>query len=334
MDNTTTIPPFISKAGAPFDRPDADVVLRSEDGIDFRTFKAHLSSASEFLDHMFSSLQPPSADDEEELSDGLPIVPFYDPSPILKGLLSYCDPEIHSQSGSVPLIDIQNLAIKYDMMSVAKAVYKDRIRLERELPSSSMVDVIRQKVRQDEDMFLAAAHIFTTSASEEEEMVELGLVSKAQLASLKRYKKDCCNAAVRVASPPHGHYRWMDSTYHWFRSDAAHDLNCYRYSNIFMGYIHERPIRHWLWLYITEAKSRLAKRPWGSTVTSGDFFDMALQKASQCDVCRTNLKSDFGHFTERFARQIDSAVSDARFCISLSGNVTDLKFTVHSGCVV
>src|SRR5258705_7520040 len=69
IPSTTTIPPFVSKAGAPFDRPDADVVLRSEDGVDFRTFKAHLSSASEFLDHMFSSLQPPSADDEDERSE-------------------------------------------------------------------------------------------------------------------------------------------------------------------------------------------------------------------------------------------------------------------------
>jgi len=332
IPNTTTIPPFVSKAGAPFDRPDADVVLRSEDGVDFRTFKAHLSSASEFLDHMFSSLQPPSADDEDELSDGLPIVPFYDPSPILRALLCYCVPGIDSRSSSVPLIDIQNLAIKYDMVSVAKAVYKDRIRLERELPPSSMLDVIWQKVGQDEDMYLAAAHIFTASANEEEEMVELGLVSKERLAYLKRYQKLCCDAAVRVASPPHGHYRWMDSTYHWFQP-VGHSLDCYRagITNIFMGYIHERTTRDWWWLYMSKAKSRLAKRPWGSTVTSGDFFDKALQEASRCDVCGKDLKRDFGRFTEQFARQIDSAVSYARFRISSSGNVTNFKFTVHPG---
>jgi len=69
----------------------------------FTTFKAHLSSASEVFNHMFSSPQPSGTTSDEELADGLPIV---------KALLCYCDPNISWWSSSVPLIDIQDLAMK------------------------------------------------------------------------------------------------------------------------------------------------------------------------------------------------------------------------------
>ena len=38
----------------PFDDPNADVILRSRDNVDFRTFKLMLSLASEFFKDMFS----------------------------------------------------------------------------------------------------------------------------------------------------------------------------------------------------------------------------------------------------------------------------------------
>src|SRR6266511_2795615 len=96
---------IVRKAGPPFNRQDADVVLRSADGVDFHAFKLHLSSASDVFNHMFSLPQPSEAAANEELADGLPIVPIYDPSPVLKALLSYCDPNIIWRSNSVPLID-------------------------------------------------------------------------------------------------------------------------------------------------------------------------------------------------------------------------------------
>jgi len=162
----TMIPPFVRKAGPPFDNEGADVVLRSADGVDFYFLKAHLSSASEVFNHMFSSPQPSEpANEAEELADVLPIVPIYDPSPVLKALLCYCDPNITWRSNSV-IIDILNLAMKYDMTPVIKAIYRDRIQLERELPPSRMLDTIRQRVGQNEDIYLAAANIFTPPEDE------------------------------------------------------------------------------------------------------------------------------------------------------------------------
>jgi hypothetical protein len=215
-------PAFVRRAGAPFTSQDADVVLRSQDGVDFHTFKAHLSSASSVFDHMFQT-----GNEGEDLADcGLPIIPLYDPSPVLEALLCYCDPSISLRSNSVPLMDIHNLAMKYDMMLVVKAVYKDRIRLGCDLPPPCILDAIRKRVGEDEDLYLAAAKILTCPESEAEEMVDLGLVNQAQLASLIRYRDECRAVAIRVASPPHDHFRWISQTYNWFTEDSGHDLHC------------------------------------------------------------------------------------------------------------
>ncbi len=249
---------------------------------------------------MFSSPQPSEpANEAEELADGLPIIPIYDPSPVLKALLCYCDPNITWRSNSV-IIDIQNLAMKYDMTPVIKTIYRDRIQLEHELPSSRMLDTIRQRIGHDEDMYLAAANIFTPPEDETIEMVDLGLVDQAQFDALVRYRDDCRASAVQVASPPHGHFTWMSSTYNWFRDDVEHGCSCQRGGNIYIANVSGKSMtRHWWRSYIYEAESRLAKRPWGATVTRGDFFDMALKAGAQCRVCREDLDRDFRQFTDR-----------------------------------
>jgi len=64
-----------------------------------------------------------------------------------------------------------------------------------------MLDAIRQTVGQDEDMYLAAANIFTSSENEAKEMVDVGLVNQAQFDSLVRYRDECRVSAERVVSP-------------------------------------------------------------------------------------------------------------------------------------
>ena len=253
----------------------------------------------------------------------------------LKGLLLGCNPNIDSGSQpSAPLIDIQDLAMTYKMKTADRAIY-DRILLEREFPPPYMLDVIRERIRvirqesQDESVYLAAISIFTSSENEAEEMVDL--VTQSQYNSLLHYRDECRKRAVAVASPPHNHFTWMSPEYNWFRVNEEHDCN--RGGNIFIANVQGKSMmRYWWREYIYEAKSQLAKRPWGATVTSGDFFDRALEDGSRCRVCRKDLEHDFRQFTDIFARQIDDAVSQVRSCHNcLSGNVLKSNFGI--GCI-
>jgi hypothetical protein len=155
-------------------------------------------------------------------------------------------------------------------------------------------------------------------------MVELGIVNQAQLDSLMQYRDDCRASAVTIASPPHFHFRWFSEEYNWFRSDVEHGNGCNRGGNMFIGDVSGKiMMRYWWREYLYEARRRLEERPWGSMVTSGDFFDKAFKEGSQCYVCR---QDDFKKFSDLFACEINKAVSQARYRISLtSGNATNFS---------
>ena len=208
----------------------------------------------------------------------------------------------------LPLVDIQDLEMEHG--EITAAIYRDRTRLKREFPFPAMLDLIRQKIGQDEDMYLAAISIFTSPGNEAEELVDLGLVTQSQYNSLLRCRDECRDSAAAVAYPPYYHFTWMSPSYNWFKTDVEHDCN--RGGNIFIANVSGKSMmRYWWREYMYEAKRRLAKRPWGATVTSGDFFDQALVSGSRCKVCKENLDHDFRQFTDIFAMKINDAVSQA-----------------------
>lgn len=59
MDAETDDPQEPAFHGAPFDDDDADIILRSSDGIDFKTFRFLLRKSGSFFTGMFSLPQPP-----------------------------------------------------------------------------------------------------------------------------------------------------------------------------------------------------------------------------------------------------------------------------------
>jgi len=178
-------------------------------------------------------------------------------------------------------------------------------------------------MRTDEDLCLAAAITFAYENEVPTEMVDVDLVTRDQFDSLMRYRTECRAKAASVASPEYNHFTWMSPSYNWFKPGEEHDSNCNFGGNLFIASVQGKSrSRIWWRSYIYEAKSRLETRPWGSTVTSGDFFDQALKEGSQCRCCRENLDRDFRQFTNIFADKIDEAVSQARYRISLSGNLS------------
>jgi hypothetical protein len=67
----------------PFDVPDANIIIRSSDFVDFRVHKPILSMASPFFNDLLSIPQPPDG----EIVDGLPVVQLPESSELLNGLI-------------------------------------------------------------------------------------------------------------------------------------------------------------------------------------------------------------------------------------------------------
>jgi BTB/POZ domain len=72
----------------PFEVPDANIIIRSSDNIDFRVHKSLLAMASPFFKDLLSLPQP----SDSEIVDGLPVVRLPESSELLNNLLSILYP--------------------------------------------------------------------------------------------------------------------------------------------------------------------------------------------------------------------------------------------------
>jgi hypothetical protein len=72
----------------PFDIPDANLIVRSSDLVDFRVHKPVLAMASPFFNDLLSLPQP----SDSEIVDGLPVVQLSESSELLNSLISILYP--------------------------------------------------------------------------------------------------------------------------------------------------------------------------------------------------------------------------------------------------
>ena len=96
--------------------PDANIILRSSDRVNFRVHRSLLALSSPFFEDLLSLPQPPDA----ELVDGLPVVPLPEDSDLLNSLISLLYP---IRSPIVPSSYEKVFALlaasqKYDMVSI------------------------------------------------------------------------------------------------------------------------------------------------------------------------------------------------------------------------
>ncbi|KAF8553552.1 hypothetical protein OG21DRAFT_1211397 [Imleria badia] len=115
-------------ATAPFDHAKADIILRSSDNVDFRVFKLFLSLASPFFETLFDIPQPAKENGDQDVRDGLAVIPVTEDRKTLDALLRFCYP--------CTLADDPNLEMLKDAMDVVEAARKYSL------------DVIERKARQ------------------------------------------------------------------------------------------------------------------------------------------------------------------------------------------
>ncbi|KAJ8590977.1 hypothetical protein M405DRAFT_815094 [Rhizopogon salebrosus TDB-379] len=80
-----------SRAPLPFDHPQADIILRSSDGTDFRVFKMFLKFSCPFFKMMFE-LPQPAVVTGDDTKNCLPIIVMQDDSKIVDIFLRFCYP--------------------------------------------------------------------------------------------------------------------------------------------------------------------------------------------------------------------------------------------------
>lgn len=112
-------------ADVPFNSPDADIIIRSSDGCDFRVHRLILSLGSAAFENMFAA-QPhafipsladipiPSDSESDDFKDGLPVIRLTETASTLRILFTLLYPGDHPKiSGCATIIAIANAMDKY-----------------------------------------------------------------------------------------------------------------------------------------------------------------------------------------------------------------------------
>ncbi|KAF8125080.1 hypothetical protein EV363DRAFT_1226096 [Boletus edulis] len=310
-------------AAAPFDHAKADVILRSSDNVDFRVFKLFLSLASPFFETLFDIPQPAEPSEDQEVKDGLAVVPVIEDSKTLDALLRFCYPCTLADDPTLEVLqdalDVLEAARKYSLDSIEK-------KARQAISSPKILEVeplrcfaIAHRGRLREETLLAAKQTLSQPLIPGW-FQEIELISAADLLALLTYHKKCGDAVHVLRDDiswitSHygsneactwllGRYRYTD--YNGYQS--YNNCNCQRASlSKYMLFGIQSP--QWWGNFMEETFKELRDKPCKATVQAAAEKTVQSVKALNCQACSATVTEGMRDLSDLFVKKVDEAVS-------------------------
>ncbi|KAF4610615.1 hypothetical protein D9613_007147 [Agrocybe pediades] len=296
-------------APPPFDRPEADIILRSSDKepVDFRVFKILLSLSSPFFADLFSLPQPstPYAC-SDECVDGMrtPVMQVAETAETLRVLLGFCFPiSAHELPRLTSFEEIQRIAeaaSKYEMIGIIKHL-KIELLAPRFVESQPLrAFAIAHRYGWDAEARKAARYTLRHPI-EAPFMSELELISGATLHRLQDYHRTCrevasSRALLQLAIVDYNdEWEWLRCTFCAVAGDKRSQ--------------HSRGPRQWWTEWIEEVAEALRQRPWGEVVRKYDLMQNVEQRIVNCQTCKAQGPGQLEVFAQMLAAQVERDIS-------------------------
>ncbi|EIW75085.1 hypothetical protein CONPUDRAFT_85425 [Coniophora puteana RWD-64-598 SS2] len=281
-------------AGAPFNRPDADVILRASDSVDFRFYKFLLLLASPFFMNMFSLPQPKAHDvAADETKYGCPIIPVTERSEVIRKLLGFCSPVYDTHMPALENLDIVtsllDAADKYDMKRVGTFIV-GMLTAPRFLEAEPLrVFAIACRYRAEKETSIAAKYLLRYAIAEIEYTPELDCISGGDYHSLVKYHTTCGQAMNQISR-------------HWSLLPLP-PLDCKVCRKKGISKISTKE-------YQDAVVYALSFRPCAETLLNSDWLDAMLKKAGSCPNCRERVPQRMAVFVKDLTILVDEIVAD------------------------
>ena len=306
---------------APFDHTQADIILRSSDNIDFRVFKLFLSLASPFFETLFNIPQPADENVDQELKDGLAVIPVTEDSKTLDTLLRFCYPCTLADDPDLEVLkdamDVLEAARKYSLdvieKKACKAIVNPRI-LEAE---SLRCFAIAHRGRLREETLLAARYTLIQPLIPSW-FQEIELLSATELLSLLTYHKKCGDAAYALSldlSWITSHYgssggcSWLSGRHPQYGSSCGClDPDSQRYK-----LFSDLSLPKWWRDFMEETFTTLRDKPCTETVKASAEKTVQTVKARNCPACSPKVTEGMRDFVDLFTRKIEETVSQVSY---------------------
>ena len=304
-------------ATAPFDHAKADIILRSSDNVDFRVFKLFLSLASPFFETLFDIPQPVEEDGDQEVKDGLAVVPVTEDSKTLDALLRFCYP--------CTLVDDPKLEVLQDAMDILEAARKYSLDVIEKKACQAIANpkileveplrcfAIAHRGRLREETLLAAKYTLAQPLIPSW-FQEIDLIAATDLLSLLTYHKKSGDAvyALRLnLSWITSHYggsqacSWLYGQYQQGYSTcncACQRANTPKYAVFGVSL-------QWWEDFMEETFTALQDKPCEKTVRTSAEKTVQTIRARNCQACSPKVTEGMRDFVELFTKKIDEATS-------------------------
>jgi hypothetical protein len=305
-------------AKAPFDHAKADIILCSSDAVNFRVFKLFLSLASPFFETLFNIPQPVKENGDQEIKDGLAVIPVTEDSKTLDALLRFCYP--------CTLVDDPNIEVLKDAMDVLEAASKyslDAIekKARQAIANPKILEAepvrcfaIAHRGRLREETILAARYTLTQPLIPSW-FQEIELITATDLLSLLSYHQQCGDAVYALRLD----LSWITS--HYGSSEACSWLSGrfydYSYGNTNCGcaarsgtprYTLFGVSLQWWEEFMEETFIALRDKPCKETVQASPEKTVQTVKVRNCQACSPKVTEGMRDFLDLFTRKIEETV--------------------------
>lgn len=294
-------------AAAPFNDLRADVILRSNDSVDFRVYKIILSLASPIFDAMFS-LPPgnPSAYRVDLQRNGVPVVLMEERSdtldPILRACYPGCAPEVHD------LKDFANILTaveKYEIKAFDQLA--QTVMLRHLVDAPVKVYALAYRFGFDTIVHLSSRACLSLSYSNmtSEEPPEISLLTSWQYRKLLRYHRTCGEIASRVATSD----TWLQECQGMVSQDTGILSRTKRCSSCMTA----REKGKWfapayVWAYLSRAEIALKEEPSFEMLKQPSF--LAHPPTGTCDKCKMDRSGRMVELAAIFANAVRDALAE------------------------
>ncbi|TCD61708.1 hypothetical protein EIP91_008017 [Steccherinum ochraceum] len=302
-------------ASPPFNKPSANLIIRSSDGVDFRVQQAILMEASSVFADMLSlpaTMPGQRESDDQEYRDGMPVVPVSEDAQTMDTVLRFCYPVARPElKTSLEICNALRASRKYFIASMEIEVL-EVFEAHAEKKALELYALSAMETGWEKEMKIAAKqtlqNLFPTGLL----IPQMARMATPAYVQLQVYYHKCVSAAARSVLPytnepfempgiDHLRYTFLCCPH-----IGSHPSSTKMKVN-FMKINQVVEVDSWVIEYLRNLRDKISPRP--RFRTNEIFFRYApLAARSGCQACARTIVQDLSDFQDEVFRLVDEAV--------------------------
>jgi len=307
-------------ASPPFDKPSADLILRSSDLVDFRVHTCILKHVSSVFNDMFLFPQPNSRADRrrsgsfsdsgagaQPYKNGLPLVPVQEASDVLGQLLRICYPVPNPSLDKFDTLSpVLAAAVKYAMDDILPVLQEDLRRFARSSPIRSYCLAVHYGFASEAQVAAQACLAFPMSTLHASDVPELRYIDARALLKLLRYHERCSEHVLALWSK----LPWQMADWVWFTCNSSGGYCPSAPKEVYLAKGKRCVPTLWWYEYMCTIFDGLRCTPCGASIRMNTrALDKAIKAALKCPACGKFAQQQMRKFTEELEVIVDNRVS-------------------------